>query len=165
VDAPHQTFQIQSSKEDREMYRRIANRLGVDPSHVRAVALGKQTSAKVASALTEERLTSRANSHVRQQNTPAALAVNRAKKTRELLTERGIPPELAAVGLKAAMESLQRCIPDSKAEAMTQRELFEKAGIITNTTGQRALKELLSACEIQRIGNGVVGDPYRYFRS
>ena len=45
----------------------------------------------------------------------------------------------------------------------TQTELFEKAGVITRTTGEKALKALLAGRQIQRIGAGGVREPYRYF--
>ncbi len=42
-------------------------------------------------------------------------------------------------------------------------EPFGQTGIVTKTTGQRALKELLEAGLIQRIGKGCKGNPLRYF--
>ena len=88
--------------------------------------------------------------------------MNREKKTRALLTELGIQPEHAAVSLKAAVEALQECMPASKAGALTQAQLFEQAGILTKTTGRKALAKLLSAGQIQRIGKGIRSNPYRY---
>jgi len=81
-----------------------------------------------------------------------------------LCAELGISPDSAAVSLKAAVEALQKVMPHSKAEAMTQKELFEKAGVITNSTGQKALRQLLAEDKIDRIGRGVNRDPFRYFQ-
>ena len=53
----------------------------------------------------------------------------------------------------AAREALLKHMPD-RAHAMTQTELFEKAGVITRTTGEKALKALLAEKKIQRIGAG-----------
>jgi hypothetical protein len=103
------------------------------------------------------------STHGRKPGTLASLAMNREKKTRALLAELGIPPESAAVSLKAAVEALQKCMSRSKKDALTQPELFEKAGIVTKTTGQKALTKLLSAGQVQRIGKGVSGKPFRYF--
>ena len=50
-----------------------------------------------------------------------------------------------------------------EAHAVGQTELFEKAGVITKTTGQRALNELLVETKIQRTGQGGMREPYRYF--
>lgn len=50
-----------------------------------------------------------------------------------------------------------------KAHAMTQKALFEKAGVITKTTGQRALGELLVEGKILRTGKGAPRDLYRCF--
>lgn len=99
------------------------------------------------------------STHGRTPGTLASLAINREKKTRALLAELGVKPESAAVSLKAAVEAIQKCMPRSKADALTQAELFEKAGVITRTTGQKALAKLLSAGEIQRSGK----PPFRYW--
>jgi Fic family protein len=90
--------------------------------------------------------------------------MNREKKTRALLAELGVPPESAAVSLKAAKDALLRVMPASKARAMTQAQLFEAATVVTRTTGQRALNELLSEGKIQRIGKGGPRDLFRYFQ-
>ena len=55
----------------------------------------------------------------------------------------------AAASLEAAKEAILKCLQD---EALTQAQLFEKAAIPTKTTGQRAVKELLSTDRIKRIG-------------
>jgi len=103
------------------------------------------------------------STHGRQPGTLASLAMNREKKTRAILAELGIPPESAAVSLKAAMEALMKHIPTSKADALTQTELFDEAMIPTKTTGGEALRELVAEGKIKRIGKGVPNDPYRYF--
>ena len=79
-----------------------------------------------------------------------------------MLAELGIKPEHTAVSLNAAREALLKHMLD-KAHSMTQTELFEKAGIITRTTGEKTLKALLAGRQIQRIGAGGVREPYRYF--
>jgi hypothetical protein len=103
------------------------------------------------------------STHGRQRGSLAALAMHREKTTRALCAELGISPDSAAVSLKAAVEALQKVMPPSKAEAMTQKELFENAGIITKSTGQVALRQLLAEDKIDRIGKGGGRDPYRYF--
>lgn len=54
LDAPHQTYLQRSSKAEKALYRRVAQKLDVDPSHVRAVAIGRRHSERVAAALAEE---------------------------------------------------------------------------------------------------------------
>jgi Zn-finger nucleic acid-binding protein len=54
LDAPHRTFYQRSSKAEKLMHMRVAQKLGVDPSHVRHVALGKRHSERVSAALAEE---------------------------------------------------------------------------------------------------------------
>jgi hypothetical protein len=85
------------------------------------------------------------------------------KRTRALLAEMGIPPESAAVSLKATKEALLKCMPGSEADAATAEALFQAAAIPTRTTGQSALKELLAAGVVWRIRKGGKGDPFRYF--
>ena len=59
---------------------------------------------------------------------------------------------------------LLRVMPDSKAKALSPADLFEAAVIPSRTTGNRALRELLSASKIQRIGEPKPGQPCRYFK-
>jgi hypothetical protein len=99
----------------------------------------------------------------RHPNTLASLAMNREKKTRAVLAELGIPPESAAVSLEAAKAALLKCMPETKGEAVTRDQLFQKASIPTRTTGQNALKDLLLTDRIERRGKGGQLDPYRYF--
>lgn len=104
------------------------------------------------------------STHGRQPGTLASLAMSREKKTRALLAEMGIPPESAAVSLRAAArKALLESMPKSKAEAMTQEELLAKAAMPSLTTLQNALKALRAEERIERIGKGVNRDPYRYF--
>ncbi len=99
----------------------------------------------------------------RQPGTIASLAMNREQKTRAVLAELGIPPESAAVSLKAAKEALMKVVPISRGEAKTQAELFDLATVPSRNTGIKAINELLAASEIERIGKGVKGHEYRYF--
>ena len=105
------------------------------------------------------------STHGRQPGTLASLAMNREKATRALCAELGISPDSAAVSLNAAVEALQKIMPHSQAEAMTQKDLFEKAGVITLETGRKALKRLLAEDKIERIGRGIKGDLFRYWLS
>jgi len=101
--------------------------------------------------------------HGRQPGTLASLEMNREKKTRAVLAELGILPESAAVSLKAAKDALSRVMPQSKASAKPMADLFEAAVVPSRTTGQKALRELLSEGKIQRIGKGTKADLFRYF--
>jgi len=100
--------------------------------------------------------------HARQPGALASLEMEREKKTRALLAELGVPPESAAVSLKAAKDALLKVMPESKADAKPTAELF--AVVPSRTTGKRALKELLSEGKIQRIGKKSKGGPFRYWK-
>jgi hypothetical protein len=103
------------------------------------------------------------STHGRQPGSLASLERAREKKTRAILAQMGIPPESAAVTLRAAREALLQLLPHSRADAMTQDELREKALIPSKTTLQVALKALRSEERIERIGKGGIHHPYRYF--
>jgi len=103
------------------------------------------------------------STHGRQPGSLASLERAREKKTRAILAEMGIPPESAAVTLRAAKEALLKLLPRSQDEAKTQDELREYALISSKATLQVALKGLLSEKRIERIGKGINGNPYRYF--
>jgi hypothetical protein len=172
MDAPHRTFYQRTSLQARDTFRRIANRLNVDPQHVRRVAFGKCTSEAVTAALNEEWEQMQAASDQipestqgRQPGTLASLAMNREKKTTAVLAKLGIPPDSAAVSFNAAKESLLRHMPDSEAQALPTAVLFEFALITARTTGQKAINALLAEGKIQRTGKGSMRDVLRYFRA
>ena len=104
------------------------------------------------------------STHGRQPGTLANLAMQREQKTRALLSEMGVPPESAAVSLKAAKEALLRCMPDRVSDARTADALFQAAVIPSRTTGQHALRDLLAAGLVQRITRGGTGCPFLYFK-
>ncbi|HXL23845.1 MAG TPA: hypothetical protein VOA78_15385 [Candidatus Dormibacteraeota bacterium] len=104
------------------------------------------------------------STHGRQPGTLAALATANEQRSRAVLAELGIPPERAAVSLQAAKEALLANIPASKARAVGRLELFAVSMVPSRPTGDNALKELLAAGKIQRIGKGCKGDAFRYFR-
>jgi hypothetical protein len=173
MDAPHRTFYqggLRTTPEAKAAFRRIANRLNVDPSHVRAVARGQVTSRSVSAALDEEweQLQKSAeekpeSTHGKQPGTRAALEKARERRTELALAERGITPEFAAVTLEAAKEGIVACMPKLKSRAMHAAALFEAAVVSSLSTGRNALSELLSAGEIERIGDGTCGSPFRYY--
>jgi hypothetical protein len=55
-DGVHRTVYQRSTKGEKALYTRVALELGVDPGHVRLVAIGSQHSERVSAALKEERL-------------------------------------------------------------------------------------------------------------
>jgi hypothetical protein len=101
--------------------------------------------------------------HGREPSNLARLEMNREKKTRAVLAELGISPEHAAVSLNAAKDALLKVMPKSKASALPMMELFEAAVVPSRTTGQKALRALLSEGKIQRAGKGGLRDVFRYF--
>jgi hypothetical protein len=105
------------------------------------------------------------STHGRQPGTLKALATANEQKQRAILAELGIPPESAALTLDAAKESLMKHMPDSRSRARVAADLWHAALIPSLQTGKTAIKELLAERVIQRVGEGNVGNPYRYFRT
>jgi hypothetical protein len=64
------------------------------------------------------------------------------------------------VSLNAAKEALLKYMPD-KAHAVTGAELFKKVGVITSTTGQKALTALLAPEADSGHGQSGMREPYR----
>jgi hypothetical protein len=104
------------------------------------------------------------SSHGRQPGSLAALAMGREQKTRAALAEMGVPPESAAVSLKAATEALLKCMPATVDSALTADALFQVASVPSRATGNHALEDLLAVGAIQRVGTGVRGNAFRYFK-
>jgi hypothetical protein len=69
----------------------------------------------------------------------------------------------AAVAEAEAREAILGAAPTSEAEAARLEDLLETTGV-GRTVTQEAIKELLEAGELRRVGGGVRGDPYRYWR-
>jgi hypothetical protein len=101
--------------------------------------------------------------HGRAPGTAAALALWREQRSQGILAEMGIPREDAAIGVKAAKAALLSKMPDSEARAMSARELFDAAIVPNPDTGRHALRELLFAGTIHRIGAGTKGSLFRFF--
>lgn len=106
------------------------------------------------------------STHGRQPGTLASLEMEREKRTRAVLAELGIPPESnPAVTINAAKEALLRVMPNSKEKGMTRDELFAMVTIPAKGTGQKALERLVAEGKVQRIGKGITGDPYLYWKA
>src|SRR5207249_2188950 len=105
--------------------------------------------------------------HGRQPGTLQSLAIARKKKSRAVLAQLGLPPESAATALEAAKESVLEHMPRSEKDAMMQWELFDRANLdsLGENTARKALQQLLSAGQIQRIGKGIKGDPFLYWKA
>jgi hypothetical protein len=83
----------------------------------------------------------------------ASLAKHRQQKTDEATASRD-----------KCRAALLRHAPTSEREAAFASVIFDKAGIVTPTTGYQVLKELLASGDMQRIGSRSMKDPFRYFR-
>jgi len=102
----------------------------------------------------------------RQPGTLQSLAITRKKKSGALLAQLGMPSESAATALEAAKEALLERMPRSEKDAITRWELFDKASLpnALKRTATKALRQLLSAGQIQHNGKGIKGDPFLYWK-
>jgi hypothetical protein len=94
----------------------------------------------------------------------ASLAMSREKQPAHCSLGWASRQENAAVSLNAAREAILKCLPRLRGEALSMSQIFDRAMIPTKTTENRALKALLDAGQIKRLGKGVGGDPYLYWR-
>jgi hypothetical protein len=105
------------------------------------------------------------STHGRQPGTQTALAVGKEKQTRSVLAEMGIPPGGAATATLATQAVMLNFLPTSEAVAVKEVDLFALIGDPPSRgTKCKALMALLKTGKIQRIGTGLVGDSFRYFK-
>jgi hypothetical protein len=78
----------------------------------------------------------------------------------------GVPPENAKTAMAATQIVMMNCLPTSEAKAVKEADLFAMIGDPpSQKTKRNALMRLLKAGWIQRIGRGVTGDTFRYFKA
>jgi len=103
--------------------------------------------------------------HGRQPGTLTSLAISREKQTRKALAELGVPPESAASARLAVEAAIMKFLPTSEAIAVKEDDLFAMIGAPSSRgTARNALMGLLKTGKIQRVGGGVAGDPFKYFK-
>jgi hypothetical protein len=104
------------------------------------------------------------SAHGRQPGTLASLAISREKQTRKALAELGVPPESAASARLAVEAAIMKFLPTSEAVAVKENDLFAIIDIPSRQTARNALMDLLKTGKIRRIGGGVAGNAFRYFK-
>jgi hypothetical protein len=100
----------------------------------------------------------------RTPGTLQSLAIAREKKTRAILSELGLPTGSAATARHAVQAAILKFLPTSEAVAVKEYDLFAMIDIPSRQTARHALMDLLKIGKIQRIGKGVTGDAFRYFK-
>lgn len=105
------------------------------------------------------------STHGRQPGTRQSLSTSREQQTRRILAEMGVPPESAATVLHATESAILKFLPTAEAVAIKEADLFAMIGSPPSRgTARQALMGLLKAEKIRRIGRGVAGDSFRYFK-
>jgi hypothetical protein len=105
------------------------------------------------------------STHGRQAGTLQSLALSREKQTRRALAEMGVPPESAATARHAVQAAIVKFLPTSEAVAIKEDDLFAMIDAPSRKMGRNALLGLLKAGTIKRIGGGVAGNPFLYFKT
>ena len=91
--------------------------------------------------------------------TPAELVV-------ELTPHGYVPRDSAAVAVDAAIEAVGAVLPGDEAAAVPLDEVLARVpATIKRTSAQAALAALVELGGAARVGRGVKGDPYRYWRA
>ena len=104
------------------------------------------------------------STHGRQPGTLQSLALSREKQTRKVLAEMGVPFEGVASARRAVEAAIMKFLPTSEAVGVKEDDLFAMIDVPSRKTGRNALLGLLKAGKIGRVGQGVSGDPFRYFK-
>jgi len=105
------------------------------------------------------------STHGRRPGTRQSLTVSREQQTRRILSEMDVPPESAATVLHATESAILKFLPTAEAVAIKENDLFAMIGNPPSRgTARNALMGLLKAEKIRRIGRGVEGDSFRYFK-
>jgi hypothetical protein len=104
------------------------------------------------------------STHGRKPGTLTSLALSRERQTRKALAELGLPPESAATARQAVQAAILKFLPTSEAVAIKEDDLFAMLNVPSRGTARNALMGLLKAGKIGRVGQGVSGDPFRYFK-
>jgi hypothetical protein len=85
------------------------------------------------------------------------------------LTETGFTSHGDGAGIaeSEARRKILECAPNSENEAVDTTTLLQMASVKPGGTASRAIENILAApaAELQRIGRGHRGDPYRYYRN
>jgi len=71
---------------------------------------------------------------------------------------------MAATARHAVQAAILKFLPTSGAVAIKEDDLFAMIGAPSRGTARNALMELLKTEKIQRVGGGVTGDPFLYFK-
>jgi hypothetical protein len=85
--------------------------------------------------------------------------MGREKQQRAILAELGLPQDSTTVSLKATKDALLQGMPSSKENALPASKLFSATIVTSRSTGQNALKQLVEAGVVQRIGKGSSSSP------
>ena len=136
-DGIHHTRYERSTEKERELFKRVADKLGLTQKYVRYVGVGLRRSDAVADAIREECET------LKRESAPE-------KKKH------------AAPGKSATKDTLLARMPTSAHEAKSTSELF--LGLpCSDSLAKKALFDLFRDGKIQRVGKGTTGEPFRYF--
>lgn len=71
----------------------------------------------------------------------------------------------SAVAAKEARIAILDSAPESEEHAVTEQDLYERAGAVKRSTARPALLELVANGALQTVGEGKRGDPKRYWRA
>jgi len=71
----------------------------------------------------------------------------------------------SAVAAKEARIAILDSAPQSEEHAVTEQDLYERAGAVKRSTARPALLELVTSGALRQVGEGKKGDPKRYWRA
>lgn len=156
ADGVHHTRYHRKTKKELELCDRVAKQLSLTRQYVYTIFCGdRRGSDAVVEALKVEGEKMQAEStQGKQPGTLATLA-----KTQEAVRERTVTTR------EAIRTALLATMPNSKATALSFAGLRQAASIPSLFLGKKVLLELLTERKVQRVGDGTVSNPHRYFAS
>lgn len=76
-----------------------------------------------------------------------------------------LPSESAATPTQAVQSAILKFLPTSEAVAIKEDDLFAMLSVPSRSTARNGLMGLLKVGKVQRVGGGVAGNPFRYFKA
>jgi hypothetical protein len=165
TDGVHHTWYHMKTAKERELCDRVAKQLDLNREYVYRIFCGDRRGPDtVVEALKAEGKKIEAEStHGKQPGTLAALETARQRSRQRVIDQMGLDPQKAVSHREAIKIALLAKMPDSEAAALSFAGLRQAASIPSLALGKKVLLELLSDRKIQRIGEGTISNPHRYF--
>jgi hypothetical protein len=165
ADGIHHTRYHMKTARERELCDRVAKQMNLSRQYVYTIFCGDRrgSDAVVQALKAEGEKMEMESTHGKQPGTLAALEAARLRSRQRVIDEMGLDPRKAVSNREAIKIALLATMPASEDAALTFAGLRQAASIPSLALGKKVLLELLGERKIQRIGDGTISNPHRYF--